>query len=540
MKVFVPVGPSPGGEAASLRRRLDPIEGTVIGIIDNSMPNGNDFMDDVEALLVKSHGVREVVRFRKQPGRETPDEAMAAFVKQCGGLIVGMGNSGAPTSWCVRDSVRAARAGLPVVLVGTDEFREFAREESIAMGHADLPLVSVRHPFTQETRDDVRAAATKATLELVDALHGATSQSAPAAPSGTSFEPVEAGALIEVSDEPGEFNRYFFERGWSDGLPIIPPSRELVDDMLRHTRRGRDEVVGRVAPYGLATVESVAVNAVMAGCRPEYLPVLLAATEAIGQPEFDLLFLQHTIHPTTTMLVLSGPVVERLGVNGGANCFGPGAWANATMGRALRLVTLTIGGGRPGAVDKSTQGQVGKFLMCIAENMAQSPWEPLHVEHGFAPDVSTVTVVAAKNPLSFTTHTQDVDDFLTIIANAMTGVTASEHRSGGGPMLVLSPEHAQMLAGNGVSKQEFKRRVWETARLPLGRMSVKERARTQEERRGDMGEFGPDTTLPPSKVPDDIIVLVAGGWGMLSSFIPCHAPLSWPVTRVVDDWTPPS
>jgi hypothetical protein len=319
---------------------------------------------------------------------------------------------------------------------------------------------------------------------------------------------------------------------------VIPPTPDLVARMLKHTRRDPKEIVAVIPPYGTATVESVAVIGVMAGCRPEYLPVLLAATEAIGDRQFELLFLQNTVHPTTTWLIVNGPIARRLKVNGGVNCFGPGAWANATLGRALRLITLVIGGGRPGEVDMSTQGQPGKFLMCCAENEAESPWEPLHVERGFAPDQSTVTVIAAKAPVSFTTHTQDLDDFLRVISNAMTGVTGSEYRSGGTPTLVLSPEHAQLVTRFGLSKQDFKRRVWETARLPVSRMGVKDRARTQIDRRGELGEFGPDTMLTAAKKAEDIIVLVAGGWGMLSAYVPCHAPISWPVTRVIDDWVP--
>ncbi len=535
MRVFVPTGPR-ALAIRSARRALPSIAGRVIGMIDNSMPNGNALFDDIEALLLAHYGVARVIKHRKQPKGETPDDAMKAMIGQCEAIVVGMGNSGAPTSWCIRDSVRAADAGVPVVHIGTDEFRALAETLAAARGHADLPFVTVRHPFTQESRDEVRTIARRVADDIVSALVSEPTQVLPVTSALTSTS--RRADLIEVPENIVEFNRFFFERGWSDGLPVIPPTPELVGRMLRYTRRAPDEVVAPIAPSGAATVEAVAINAVMAGCYPEYLPVLLAAVEAIGDQQFELYFLQNTIHPDTTWLLVNGPIAQRLKINGGVNCLGPGSWANATLGRALRLVALVIGGARPGVVDLSTLGQSGKFLMCCAENEAESPWEPFHVEHGYSRDVSTATVIAAKAPLSFTTHTQDIDDFLKIIGNAMTGVTDTAYRAGGGPALVLSPEHAHLVARAGLNKAEFKRRVWEAAKLPISKVSLKEQARTQEERRAELGEFGPDTLLPPSRKPDDIIILVAGGKGMLSAYIPCHAPISWPVTRVIDEWVP--
>jgi hypothetical protein len=515
-----------------MRLNLATVEGKVIGCIDNSMPNGNSLFDDMATLLTAKYKVARTVCYRKEPGGETPEVVLNALVAECDAIIVGMANSGAPTSWSVRDSLRAAAAGRPVALLGTDEFRELAQTMSTAIGHADLPMVTVRHPFTKETREEVRAIANSVTDELVGVLLDNT-------PTQTTVAAREGNAsFIDVPDDLTDFNRLFFDNGWGDGLPLIPPTPDLVERMLRHARRDPREVVAVIPPYGTATVEAVAVIAVMAGCRPEYLPVLLAATEAIGDKQFELFFLQNTIHPTTTWLLVNGPIARRLEVSSGANCLGPGAWANATLGRALRLTASVIGGARSGEVDMSTLGWPGKFLMCCAENEAASPWEPFHVERGFAPDASTVTVIAAKPMLSFTTHTQDVDDFLRVISNAMTGVTGSEYRSGGAPTLVLSPEHAQMVARAGLSKSDFKRRVWETARLPVSKMGARDRARTQIDRREELGEFGPDTLLTPSRKPEDIIVLVAGGWGMLSSYVPCHAPISWPVIRAIDEWMP--
>ena len=201
-------------------------------------------------------------------------------------------------------------------------------------------------------------------------------------------------------EAPGDFdaiNRLYRERRWSDGLPVVPPTRERVARMLAHTKRARDEIVADIAPgYGAATVEHIAVNAVLAGCDPEYLPVVIAAVEAVAAPEFNLQGIQATTNPVAIWIIINGPVVQRLQVNAAFNCLGEGAWANATIGRALRLILRNIGGALPGEMDRATHGQPGKYTFCCAENEAANPWAPLHVERGFAAECSTVTAVGAE------------------------------------------------------------------------------------------------------------------------------------------------
>src|SRR5262249_37081032 len=152
--------------------------------------------------------------------------------------------------------------------------------------------------------------------------------------------------------------------------------------------------------FGPATVERIAINAVLAGCRPEFLPVLIAAAEAMAAPRLNLGAIQTTTNPVTLWLIVNGPIARRLGVNGGGNCLGPGNPANATLGRAVRLMLQNIGGGLPVDIDRATHGQPGKFTFCCAENEEASPWEPLHVERGFAPECSTVTVAGVSGTLN--------------------------------------------------------------------------------------------------------------------------------------------
>src|SRR5213593_2844777 len=184
----------------------------------------------------------------------------------------------------------------------------------------------------------------------------------------------------------------FFAHGVSDGLPVVPPTRARVSRAVEATGRAGSELIAEVPPnYGRATVEKIAVNAVMAGCRPEYLPVVIAAVDAICDPAFDLHGVSATTNAPTPLVVINGPVRGKLGVNCAAGVFGPGWRANATIGRAVRLVCVNVGAA---ATSMSTFAQTGRYSYCIGEHEEESPWEPLHVEHGFTPGASTVSALA--------------------------------------------------------------------------------------------------------------------------------------------------
>ncbi len=216
---------------------------------------------------------------------------------------------------------------------------------------------------------------------------------------------------FEAEDDFDAINRLYRERKWSDGLPIVPPTLARVDRMLATTQRQRYDVVAQVAPgYGAATVERIAINAVMAGCDADYLPVLIAATEAVADPEFNLQGVQATTNPVAVWLILNGPIAKKLNVNAGFNCIGQGTWANATLGRAMRLILQNIGGALPGEMDRSTHGQPAKFTFCCAENEEASPWEPLHVERGHGREESAVTVVAAEGTMNMNTHSKEPNE----------------------------------------------------------------------------------------------------------------------------------
>jgi hypothetical protein len=291
--------------------------------------------------------------------------------------------------------------------------------------------------------------------------------------------------------------------------------------MLAATQRSPDDIVAHVAPgFGVATVERIAINAVMAGCRPDCLPVLIAAVEALAERRFNLQGIQATTNPATPWLVVNGPIAAALGLNAGLNCLGQGTRANSTLGRAVRLILQNIGGALPGDMDRATHGQPAKHTFCCAENERESPWTPLHVERGHAVDDSTVTVVGAAGTLNMNSHAKDADDLLRIIADSITFPTSNDYHFAGEPWLVISPEHAEVLKRGGLTKAQVRERLWTLSRMRAERFAAKDYARAAHTRGGELGAFTADTLVPISRTPEDIGIVVAGGPGTHSVYVP--------------------
>src|SRR5438445_143021 len=206
------------------------------------------------------------------------------------------------------------------------------------------------------------------------------------------------GGHVGAPMKMDEFEEWF-DKGVTDGLPVVPPTRARVEAMLAATHRARDELLGEMPPnYGRVTVEKAAVNAVMAGCRPEYLPVLIAATECACEPAFNLHGVSTSTHFSAPLMVVHGPVRQRIGLNCSFGVVGPGYRANATLRRALRLLMINVGGSRPGEISMSTFGHPGRYTYCIGEHEEASPWPPYHVARGLSPGSSAVTLFAGEAP----------------------------------------------------------------------------------------------------------------------------------------------
>lgn len=343
------------------------------------------------------------------------------------------------------------------------------------------------------------------------------------------------GASIEAEDDFDAVNELVRARGWGDGLPVVPPTERRVRDMLAYCDRPWHEPVAKIAPrYGEATPLRLAANAVMAGCEPRYFPLLVLAVEAMCEEPFNLYAIQATTHLCAPLVIVNGPVAQELDVNSGHNAFGPGHRANATIGRAIRLALLNIGGATPGSGDMSTFGAPSKYSYLVAENEAASPWEPLHVERGFPAEASTVTVVGAECPHNVNDHESlTAQGILTTIAGTMGIAGSNDVYYAAQPVVVMSPEHAKTVAAGGFSKLDAKRFLQQHAHLPLGKFSkenIERRIRvTWKERYVNAGMDAPVFLVQNA---EDIIVAVIGGAGKHSAYIPTFGATR-PVTRAL-------
>jgi peroxiredoxin len=296
-----------------------------------------------------------------------------------------------------------------------------------------------------------------------------------------------------------------FERGWTDGLPVVPPTAERVEAMLG----GRDgtESLGPVPPgQGEATLARVAACAVLAGCRPEYFPVVLAAARAALRPEFNLNGQAVTTQPAGQLVIVNGPARELLELNGGIGALGPGRRANLTIGRALRLLISLTGEGYPGRLDRSTLGHPGKLGFCVAEDEEVSPWEPFHVERGYDAGQSVVTVIACDAPLSISDHRSTTPEELTRVLGWAAAATWSPNwwPLGAPSLFVICPEHAEMFRGAGWDKDRVRQEMFTAVRRPAGELRWGE---TTPQVLGARDE----EMIPKWSAPQDILLLVAGG-----------------------------
>jgi hypothetical protein len=257
---------------------------------------------------------------------------------------------------------------------------------------------------------------------------------------------------------------YYADQGWTDGLPVVPVTDSYLAEFLARTDRAPGDVVFRMNHLDRScTVRSAAINAAMAGCRPEYFPVVLAAWDALTEEGYAGKGIWQSTTGTAPMLVVNGPIRERLGINSRGNVFGSGFRANATIGRALRLTAINAFGLRPQQLDQATQGTPAKYTCCIAENEEDSPWAPFSVDHGFADGESTVTAMLVRSVIHVEArHTEDPEQLGRDLAGTLARTGALVHETISG-CLVLGPEHAHLFDRAGWSKADVRQFVYEHA-----------------------------------------------------------------------------
>jgi hypothetical protein len=308
-----------------------------------------------------------------------------------------------------------------------------------------------------------------------------------------------------------------FDRGWTDGLPVTPPTDERVLRMLKGTTRSASEVIGRIPPnLSECTIEKVAINAVLAGCRPEYMPVLLAALEAALEPVFTLHGVLATTYFSSPIIIVNGPIAKKIGMNWGLNALGQGNRANATIGRALNLIVRNVGGGRPGEADRATLGAPSKFTLCFAEDESDPHWAPLSVARGFPRGVSTVTLFQGHGVEAFVDQKSRTPEALTrSIAMSLVKIGHPKLVQSARAVLVLSPEHYAIYREGGWDRKRIERALYEATVRP-GRELV-------------AGADGVGEGIPASRADESVpkfhedalmVVRAGGSAGLFSAILP--------------------
>jgi hypothetical protein len=329
--------------------------------------------------------------------------------------------------------------------------------------------------------------------------------------------------MMTLAIERDEFE-FFLEKKWSDGFPVVTPTNERVERMLQGVGEDRGEVVGRIPPEMTeATVRTVAVHAVMAGCKPEYFPVVLGGLRIMLREEFNLNGVQGTMHGVAPLMIVNGPYAAKIGIHAGNGCFGPGFRANASIGRAIRLMLTNLGGAIPGAGSATVLGSPLRYTACITENAELSPWPSLAQSKGYAADDDVITCVMVESPrLCADDVSQDPQRLLTGIADAMTGLCSWNMHARTQMVVVLGPQHARICANGGWEREDAHRFLCERA----GRL-VRDLKRGGNWRREralalpiPVDPDDDDCFVSAIKHPEDLQLIVAGGWGSYSAV--CH------------------
>jgi hypothetical protein len=335
--------------------------------------------------------------------------------------------------------------------------------------------------------------------------------------------------LIELAEmDPDQWNDHAIQQGWSDGLPLMMPTEKAVERLVALVR-GDNAPLGPISPRQVVpTLQSLAANAVMAGCKPEYFPVVLAGLRAVLKPEYNLHGTLATTHPCAQMMLVNGPLRRQLDINCSSNCLGQGWRANAAIGRALQLILRNVGGAMPAVMDRATQGSPAKYSFCYGENEEESPWEPYHVRKGFAPGDSVVTAMAAEAPHNINDHSSNSGEGLVVtIAGTISQAGSNNVYLSGPSFIVLGPEHAQTLHRDGWTPASIQDALYERSKIHVSRIS-----KENQQRWAEMDRPAVKDHYHPAGSPADFHIVVAGGPGKHSVFIPSFGNTAAPSVQV--------
>ena len=413
--------------------------------------------------------------------------------------------------WCIHMQIEIEKRGIPTVSINTKPFIRDAQASAEMYGIPKVRRVFIPHPIAgaaeKETPRKIKAVFDELVNGLVSPLTDEELK--------TVLQKAKKRERIVFTGTLEQVHSKFTEMGLSDGLPIIPPTEEKVAKMLKGTSHSPEEVIGKMAPENWeVTVEKVTINGVMAGCLPEYMPVLLAIAEALIDPRTETETFARSTSSFAFWSVVNGPIAKEIGMNCKINALGSGNRANATIGRAIRLFLINLGGSQPGVNDMSSQGNALKYGFSFAENETESPWAPFHVTHGFNPKDSVVTVFKSWGFRS--TALTGIDSFgLPNIAWTAKNIDGSFGQSlPRGILILIDPLLAKQLAKDGLNKKDIQKYLWQSLHRPV--QEWKGSFRYSLDLRDPLfpkwyEQLAPDVMIPKFVDPDCIEIIVVGG-----------------------------
>lgn len=440
------------------------LKGLRVGFLDGwGDKDGNRMypaMAVIERRLKEEYGVADTI-WQKKPSisQRVPDSIMREFINKVDVVINGEGLCGSCTAGSILDGVELEAMGKPSVTIVQDRFEKAARAHARNLGLPDLFLLVEKAPVTGSIQHDVEATVNGNWQEIIKALTDDSRLSAGAEQAVAARSRVVEIAEAEEWDDLVEANK------WSDGLPVAIPSEKTVQGILDYLNRDASDVIGLIPPtYGIATVEQVVIQCAMAGCRPEYVPIVIAALEAMLEPEFNLHGSLCTTNPGAPQVIVSGPIVDELDFNT-ANCaFGGSGRANGAIGRAVRLIARNIGGADATVNDMDPLGGAQKYAACVAEDRGRNPLGSINTDRGFDPDENIVTVFKCPAPYPAVTN-GSAERILAQLAEGFSTSTVPMFHAGGQALFTLSIKPARTLAEAGYGRDEIRQYILEHAYL---------------------------------------------------------------------------
>lgn len=523
--------------------RIDDLNGKRIGLYWNMKAGGDVALERTQQLLQQRYPDATFANYRGSVGwmmRHVTEGDARKVAAECDAVVGTTADCGSCTSWLMRDLIEFEKHGVPSVGFVAAQFVTDARHSAGSFGIPDLALTEVPLPFTNQTPDEIRANVDK----NIDRIVAGLTQPLVRHNHATKLTLIDDAWLDfngpDVLSAMEQMNDQFLSYGWGDGFPLIPPTEDRVERMLKGTRRDPDEVVAVLEPgFGKATVRKIAANAVMAGCRPEFLPVLIAAIECMAEPQINLRNKSQSTCPHAAVIWINGPIRERIGLNSGTCALGPGAlsFANTAIGRAVRLFMMNLGHTYPGISDMDTIGSPTKYSMVVAENEANSPWQPYHVDAGFEKDDSVVSLLFGCGICElqdFVNHDPDklTDVFASAamnVANVSTGGwllgRRSDPRSGTNEkehhVVLICPEHAERFRVAGWSKSDVQKSLFRKARMPFKTLMLQKEPEAFNTSHPTLSWLweSPETMLPVVEDPECYEIVVVGGGAGRGAFL---------------------